>query len=119
VRYDPRDLSRIYILAPDGQYYEVGYRDVRRAPVSLWEHRRALKALRDEGRGQVDENAIFAAIDKQREIVDEAIVSTKAARRQRERQLRGIKSGQAEPTSSWEEDDEGRPLELLPFEEWT
>ena len=118
VRYDPRDLSRIHILAPDGQYYEVGYRDVRRAPVSLWEHRRALKALRDEGRGQVDENAIFAAIDKQREIVEEAIVTTKAARRQRERHLRGIKSGQAEPTSSWEEDDEGRPLELLPFEEW-
>ncbi len=35
VRYDPRDLSRIFLLAPNGQYYDVGYRDLSRPPISL------------------------------------------------------------------------------------
>ena len=59
VRYDPRDLSRIYLLAPDGQYYDLTYRDLRHPPISLWEHRLALKRLREEGRLRVDEAAIF------------------------------------------------------------
>ena len=37
VRYDPRDLSRLYLLAPDGQYYDLHYRNLRRPPISLWE----------------------------------------------------------------------------------
>jgi putative transposase len=60
VRYDPRDLSRIHLLGPDGVYYDVSYRDLRRPPVSLWEHRIAVRRLREEGLAQVDEAAIFA-----------------------------------------------------------
>ena len=29
VRYDPRDLSRIYLLTPDGAYYDLTYSDLR------------------------------------------------------------------------------------------
>lgn len=54
VRYDPRDLSRIYLLDPDGTYYDLSYRDLRRPPINLCErykHRRqrlrALTELRD------------------------------------------------------------------------
>ena len=88
VRYDPRDLSRIYLLAPDGRYYDLSYRDLRRPQISLWEHRLALKRLREEGRAQVDENAIFTAIDAMRGIAERASAATKTARRQRERRLR-------------------------------
>ena len=63
VRYDPRDLSRIYLLAPDGHYYDLNYRDLRRPPITLWEHRLALKRLREEGRANIDESAIFRAIE--------------------------------------------------------
>ena len=66
VRYDPRDLSRIYLLAPNGHYYDVGYRDLSRPPISLWEHRLALKKLRETGRAFVDEAAIFRTIDAMR-----------------------------------------------------
>ncbi|MDB6160011.1 MAG: integrase, partial [Gammaproteobacteria bacterium] len=97
LRYDPRDLSRIYLLAPDGHYYDVGYRDVRRPPISLWEHRLALKRLRDEGRALVDEAAIFRTVEHMRKIAEEAIASSKTARRQRER-LRVIQEGRAAPT---------------------
>lgn len=88
VRYDPRDLSRIHLLAPDGRYYDLSYRDLRRPPISLWEHRLALKRLREEGRAEVDEEAIFTAIDAMRGIAERASVESKVARRQRERRLR-------------------------------
>lgn len=88
VRYDPRDLSRIYLLAPDGHYYDLSYRDLRRPPISLWEHRLALKRLREEGRAEVDEDAIFATIDVMRGIADRASAATKTARRQQERRRR-------------------------------
>jgi putative transposase len=87
VRYDPRDLSRIHLLAPDGRYYDLSYRDLRRPSISLWEHRLALKRLREEGRAAVDEEAIFAAIDAMRGIAERASAQSKLARRQRERRL--------------------------------
>ena len=77
VRYDPRDLSRIHLLAPDGRYYDLSYRDLRRPPISLWEHRLALKRLREEGRAEVDEEAIFTAIDAMRGIAERASVESK------------------------------------------
>lgn len=85
VRYDPRDLSRVHLLAPDGCYYDLSYRDLGRPAISLWEHRLALKRLRQEGRAQVDEQAIFEAIEAMRGIADRASASSKLARRQRER----------------------------------
>jgi putative transposase len=88
IRYDPRDLSRIYLLGPDGVYYDVNYRDLRLPPISLWEHRLALKRLRGDGRSLVDEAAIFRTIEAMRAIADGAMAASKTARRQRERRLK-------------------------------
>ena len=132
VRYDPRDLSRCYLLAPDGRYYDLSYRDLRRPPITLWEHRLALKRLREDGRTEVDESAIFRTIEAMRAITDEAVASSKTARRQRERRLRLIQGGRvdAEPgvaastdVPEADADDEQSKLQpwerMLPFEEWT
>ncbi len=125
VRYDPRDLSRIYLLAPDGQYYDLTYRDLSRPSISLWEHRSALKRLREAGALHIDEPAIFRTIEQMRSIVDEAKSATKVARRHRERRLRLIQGGKTEaaasstPQLSPDEDDEYSRLEILPFEEWS
>lgn len=97
VRYDPRDLSRIHLLAPDGTYYDLAYADLRRPPISLWEHRLALKRLRDEGRSEIDEEAIFAAIEAMRGIAARAVVETKTIRRQRERRLRAAEAAAQRP----------------------
>ena len=126
VRYDPRDLSRIYLLGPDGTYYDLSYRDLRRPPISLWEHRLALKRLRDDGRAQVNETEIFRAIEAMRAIADEAILTSKTARRQRERRMRLVEGGRAPaqlvdrlPVEEVEPSlDDGRAPELFPFEEW-
>jgi len=131
VRYDPRDLSRIYLLAPDGQYYDLSYRDVRRPPISLWEHHLALKRLRDEGRARVDEAAIFTAVEQMRAIADAAVRASKVTRRQRERRLRLIQGGKVDPSQvdspaeqvnpiEEEELDTRQPWErMLPVEEWS
>ena len=100
VRYDPRDLSRIHLLAPDGTYYDLTYADLRRPPISLWEHRLALKRLRDDGRAEVDEEAIFTAIEAMRGIVARAVVETKTMCRHRERRLQAteVAAQRHEPT---------------------
>lgn len=87
VRYDPRDLSRIYLLAPDGAYYDVPYADLRRPAISLWEHRLLTKRLREAGRAEIDEAALFEAFDEMKSIVEGAVAQTKTVRRQRERRL--------------------------------
>jgi putative transposase len=127
VRYDPRDLSRIYLLAPDGQYYDLNYRRLGYPPISLWEHRLALKRLRDEGARHIDESAIFRTIETMRKITDEAVSATKTARRQRERRLRVIQGGRSDqaaaaspsPEVEDEEQDTRQPYErMLPVEDW-
>lgn len=85
IRYDPRDLSRIFLLGPDNTYYDLSYRDLRHPAISLWEQRLALKRLRDEGMAHVDEHAIFRTVDAMRHITDEAVAKSKVLRRQRER----------------------------------
>jgi putative transposase len=129
VRYDPRDLSRLYLLAPDGQYYDLHYRNLRRPPISLWEHRLALKRLRDEGRITVDENAIFRAIETMRAITDDAVNASKIARRQRERRLQVIQGGRTDPPPTTTEpsvnpsasrENSKQPWErMLPVEDWS
>jgi putative transposase len=126
VRYDPRDLSRVHLLAPDGRYYDLSYRDLRRPAISLWEHRLAMKRLREEGRAEIDEEAIFAAIDAMRGIAERASAESKTARRQRERRLR-LDGVVAERRSVASAVEPAPPIEPLPadqrlfknVEEWT
>jgi putative transposase len=120
VRYDPRDLSRVYLLGPDGQYYDLTYSDLSRPPISLWEHRLALKRLREDGKAQVDEAAIFRTIETMRGI---ASAATKTARRQRARQTRN-EATSAKPASGVGSVAKLKPLPadrrvFANVEEWT
>lgn len=86
IRRDPRDLSRIWVLDPDGSaYVEVPYRNLARPPVSVWEHRQALARLAERGAGQVDEQALFTMIEQMRNISADAARSTRRVRREAER----------------------------------
>jgi putative transposase len=73
LRRDPRDVSRIWALAPDGEVYlEVGYRTLSRPSISVWEQQAAVARLRELGRAEVDENALFAMVEQMRQIADTA-----------------------------------------------
>ena len=82
IRRDPRDLSRIFVLHPDEDHYvELPYRSMSQPAITLWEHRRAVERVREQGRRQVDEVAIFKAVGEMRSLADKAVATTKAARR--------------------------------------
>lgn len=81
VRYDPRDLSCIYVKRPDGGIVEAHYKNLALEPISLWEHQRARKRLGAQRRHEVNETLLFESIREQRRIEDEAFQKSKAARR--------------------------------------
>lgn len=107
IRRDPRDLSRIYVHDPDdGGHLEVGYRELSRPPVSLWEHRLARSRLRRQRQSELDEGVLFAAIEEMREIEVQARTTTRTTRRNQARRLglRVIAEPEprlSEPASPW------------------
>jgi putative transposase len=81
IKYDPRDLSAVFVELPAGDHARVPYADISRQPITLWEHREAVKRLRAEGRRSVDEHAIFEAVAEQRRVLLDAQSRSKVARR--------------------------------------
>ena len=85
-RYDPRDLSKIWMYEPESEkYIEVPYRDLSRPPVSIWELKDAKRLLREESMSVTNEELIFKTIDKMREIVASEAAKTKSARIKQQR----------------------------------
>lgn len=80
VRWDPRDMSRVWLELPTGEHLEVPYRDLRRPAITRWEQRMAAQALRERGQAATNEAQIFDAVETQRRIVLDAAHKTKAAR---------------------------------------
>jgi len=119
LRRDPRDISRIWALGPDGDaYLEVPYRTLSRPPVSAWEQDAAAARLREAGRADIDETALFAMVEQMRQVTDAASAATRKARRDRER--RPATTARAEPAVLPPEQDsadaEARPFEVI--EQW-
>ena len=84
LRRDPRDISRIWVLDPDGEaYVQVPYRTLSRPPISAWEQKAAAARLREQGRAQVDENALFQMVDQMRHLTEGAAAKTRGARKAR------------------------------------
>ena len=96
VRYDPRDISRIFVRRPNGSFVEARYRHLGYPPVSLWERNAAVRRLRERGRHEVDEAMIFAAIAEQRVIEDDARQKSAKARRNRDRRPAAEATGASE-----------------------
>ncbi len=93
IRRDPRDISRIWVLEPEGQFYlEVPYRTMSRPAITLWERRQALARLKEQGREQVDEAAVFRMVEQMRAIARDARQTTRKVRRDAERR-RHLKDG--------------------------
>jgi len=84
IKYDPRDLSRIFVRRPSGRFVEARYRDLGWPPITLAEQRAVMRLLRAQGRREVDEALLFKTALRQREIVDTARRQTVAMRKHRE-----------------------------------
>ena len=88
VKYDPRDMSCVFVRRMNGRWIEARYRDLRRPAISLWEHREAVRQLRNQGKREVNEAIVFETIAHQREIVLKARQDRASARLAHARQPR-------------------------------
>lgn len=81
VKYDPRDLSRVFVRRPTGAFVEARYCDVTLPAISLSEAKAASRALRAKGRREVDTAAVVRAAVAQRAIVKDAARRSRPSRR--------------------------------------
>lgn len=81
VKFDPRDVSRIFVQHPDGRFVEARARPLGFPVISLREWNEARKARSDKGRGERNDEQITKTALAQRQLIDEAIAKTAAARR--------------------------------------
>jgi len=86
VRYDPRDLSKVYVPSTGvAEYLDVPYADPRRPPITRAELERARSILTEKGERHPTEDQIFAVTAAQRRIEDTSRQKTRRARRNTER----------------------------------
>src|SRR6516164_3640756 len=114
VKYDPRDLARVYVRDPDGRHWPVPYADLRQPPIALWEWMEARKRLREKGNTDPNEQVLFANILQQRRLLEEATTRSQQRRRQ-ERLPSGSKlQAVVEPSGTSEacEDIKPYPVEI-------
>jgi putative transposase len=76
IKYNPLNLSAVYLELPGGEHVTVPLRDKRRPAITKFEHDRALRALRERGRTAVDEQMLFEMVSTQRKIVLGAVKKT-------------------------------------------
>ena len=96
VRYDPRDLSHIFVRRPNGHFVEARYRELSHPAISLWERDAAVAILNQKGRREVDERMIFSTVLEQRSIEDQAVTRSARARRNQERRPSSAQRGKAD-----------------------
>jgi len=88
VKYDPRDLSQIWVIDEEGHVIAARYRDLNHPRISLWESRRARKEWQDKNIGRMTEGSLFRIIDAQRRLAESARQQTRSARLDVERDVR-------------------------------
>ncbi|MBY3211785.1 Mu transposase C-terminal domain-containing protein [Rhizobium laguerreae] len=121
VRYDPRDISCVFVDGPDGESWPVRFANLGRPRITLGEHRQAVAALRARGLQSVDEHLIFETIEAQQQIVELAGRQTRSMRRGVERQARALAATERHTIGTTDDDDESEFLDLSPLsvEEWS
>src|SRR5271165_3270945 len=65
IKYDPRNLSRVYWQDQQNNYWPIPYRNLALPPISLWEHDEAVRRLKAESQREVDENKLVAMVLQQ------------------------------------------------------
>lgn len=81
VKYDPRDMARVFVRRPSGNFVEARYADVTLPSITLHEAVTARRTLLAKGRREVDTRAIVRTAIAQRELIEAATRKTAAARR--------------------------------------
>jgi putative transposase len=118
VKYDPNDISRVYLLERGNSYLEVPYRDLSHRPASVKEIQNGARLCRVAEKNTVDEQRLFQAVEKQREVMEAAKKKTMKARRQIQQtaQPKFARTSSVGPPLRPSEPEE--PADPFPFEIW-
>jgi putative transposase len=81
IKFDPRDVSRIFVQHPDSRFLEARARPLGFPAISLREWTQAKKALGGKGRQERNDEQITKTALAQRQLIEKAIAKTAAARR--------------------------------------
>ena len=81
IKYDPRDMARVFIRRPSGNFVEARYADVTLPSITLHEALTARRTLLEKGRREVDTRTIVRTAIAQRDLIEAATRKTAAARR--------------------------------------
>ncbi|MGJ0396100.1 MAG: Mu transposase C-terminal domain-containing protein [Methylocystis sp.] len=81
VKYDPRDISRIFVQRPSGRFVEARSRDLTCPSISLREWKLRRRETRAQARAEREPNQWITTAKAKRRIVDDAIRKTAQARR--------------------------------------
>ena len=124
VKYDPRDLSHVFVEDPEGGHWPVRLANLSGPRITLAEHAQAEAVLRARGQKLVDERLIFETVEQQRALVDAATTATRSARRQAERRARALAASEQTFEARIDESADADPddfvdLQPLPVEEWS
>ena len=121
VRRDPRDSSVIHFWDREAQeYFRIPYRDTAHPAISWWELQEIRRQLQQQGGESINEELIFSAYARRREIADAARRTTKAARRDAQRRrdhTGGAISAPAESVETSEPVTDLSEIEPLEIEE--
>ncbi len=124
IRRDPRDISIVWFYDPGTfSYHAIPYRNTAYPAISVWELRAAQARLREQQAGQINEDQIFATIERMREIEDKALRKSKAARRAQQRRkhdsmapLKPTQQNLNKPTH-FEDTVVDEELNIMPFDD--
>jgi putative transposase len=81
IKYDPRDMARVFVRRPSGNFVEARYADVTLPSITLHEALTARRTLLEKGRREVDARTIVRTAIAQRDLIEAATRKTTAARR--------------------------------------
>jgi putative transposase len=117
VRYDPRNLAKVWVPIPDrGEYLAIPYADLRRPQIRQSEQEAAMREIQSGGRRTANEDAIFSTIELQRKLIDRARLSTKARRTRARRPVEPL--FESTPAPSSDTIDYSKPAITYPSETW-
>jgi putative transposase len=112
VKYDPRNLARLYVRDPEGKHWPVPYADLRQPPIALWELLEARKRLRQIAKADPTERTLFASVLEQRRIVNEA---ARRSRQRRRKERTPTEGNVAVPSQGPLKNSGKEPEELKPY----
>lgn len=118
VRYDPRNLSKVYVAGSDERYHPIPYADLTLPPITLWEQRAAMAKLRIDGDNAPAQAKMFEAVLDQRALVDKANAKTKAARRSVQRRSDAANATTSMAKTTGGSVDYSKPVKPAKAEVW-